>query len=49
LNAESAKDRILAVFPELQLKTIKAIGRGWDSAAFLVNGETVFRLPTARG
>jgi aminoglycoside phosphotransferase (APT) family kinase protein len=45
LNAESARGRILAVFPELQLKTIEAIGRGWDSTAFLVNGETVFRLP----
>jgi aminoglycoside phosphotransferase (APT) family kinase protein len=46
LNAESARGRIRAVFPQLQLETIEAIGQGWDSTAFLVNGETVFRLPT---
>jgi aminoglycoside phosphotransferase (APT) family kinase protein len=32
-------------FPDLRLRSVEVIGRGWDSTAYLVNGETVFRLP----
>jgi aminoglycoside phosphotransferase (APT) family kinase protein len=43
----AAITRIRAAFPELRLRTIETIGRGWDSTAFLVDGETVFRLPSS--
>jgi aminoglycoside phosphotransferase (APT) family kinase protein len=32
-------------FPELRLATMRLLGEGWDSTAWLVDGEWVFRFP----
>ncbi len=36
---------VRADFPELDVHTIRALGEGWNSSAFLVNDEWVFRFP----
>lgn len=46
---EAATTQIRGAFPELRLKTVTVIGQGWDSTAFLVDDEIVFRLPNAGG
>jgi uridine kinase len=41
----AALDAALAqAFPELRLHRVEVLGRGWDSTAYLVNRELVFRL-----
>lgn len=32
-------------FPDLEVRSIKYLGSGWDNAAILVNDDTVFRFP----
>jgi len=36
---------LAAALPQLRVETLQVLGRGWDSTAYLVNGELVFRLP----
>ena len=33
-----------AEFPELDFETVEPLGEGWDHAAFLADGELVFRV-----
>ncbi len=40
-----ANQSIAAQFPELRGKAVEPFGSGWDNAAFLVGGTTVFRFP----
>jgi aminoglycoside phosphotransferase (APT) family kinase protein len=40
-----ARRLIGAAFPELRLDTIRLLGEGWDSTAWLVDEEWVFRFP----
>lgn len=45
IDAAFALDRIAAQFPEYKGAAIEPIGEGFDNAAFLLDGRTVFRLP----
>ena len=40
-----ARRLIGARFPELRVATMRLLGEGWDSTAWLVDGEWVFRFP----
>lgn len=44
-SMEQYKQLLVADFPQLEVKSIKYLGSGWDSAAILVNEEFVFRFP----
>lgn len=46
LTAEQAREILHIAFPDLEIETIEFLGAGWDSQAFLVNGEIVFRFPS---
>lgn len=45
VDAERARAMIAARFPELRAERIERLGQGWDNAAYLVDGEAVFRFP----
>lgn len=45
IDAGFARNRITAQFPEFSGVSIEPIGEGFDNAAFLMGGRTVFRLP----
>lgn len=45
IDAEFARNRISAQFPEYSGASIEPIEEGFDNAAFLLDGRTVFRLP----
>lgn len=40
-----AERAIRDCFPDFHLNTIDFLKAGWDSAAFLINGDTIFRFP----
>jgi aminoglycoside phosphotransferase (APT) family kinase protein len=48
LNAKAAKALIESQFPSLTVRHIQYLHEGWDSAAFIVNREYVFRFPKRR-
>jgi len=48
VSRELARALIEEQFPELMPVEIEPLGCGWDSAAYLVNCEVVFRLPQRR-
>jgi len=45
IDAAFARSLIAETFPELAPVEAELLGHGWDNAAFLVNGEYVFRFP----
>jgi aminoglycoside phosphotransferase (APT) family kinase protein len=45
IDPDFAGATIAAQFPEFEGATVEPIGEGFDNAAFLVGGATVFRLP----
>ncbi|HLZ70344.1 MAG TPA: phosphotransferase [Dehalococcoidia bacterium] len=49
MNARAFRDLLRACLPELPLRSVRRLGAGWDSDAFVVNGGTsgplVFRFP----
>ena len=48
IDATLAKRAIAEQFRTLELRDVVPIGEGWDNAAFLVDGKTVFRFPRRR-
>jgi aminoglycoside phosphotransferase (APT) family kinase protein len=48
VDAALAKRAIAWQFRTLEIRDVVAFGSGWDNAAFLVNGELVFRFPRRR-
>jgi aminoglycoside phosphotransferase (APT) family kinase protein len=48
VDAALAERTIAGQFRPLEIRTIVPFGSGWDNAAFLVNGELVFRFPRRR-
>ena len=42
------KQRLETDFSDLLVKSLEIIGDGWDNVAYLVNEDTVFRLPKPR-
>jgi aminoglycoside phosphotransferase (APT) family kinase protein len=48
LDERLARELIEAQFPSLPIGSIRYLHQGWDSAAFLINEEWVFRLPKRR-
>lgn len=48
LEDELAARLIARQFPRLAPVRIEPLGTGWDNAAYLVNGDTVFRFPRRR-
>ncbi len=43
---DSLVERLIrSQFPEMPLRSLERIGLGWDNAAYLADGDTVFRLP----
>ena len=38
-------DALQSDFPALEIETLTALGEGWNSSAFLVNEQWVFRFP----
>ena len=45
VDAERARALIAARFPGLRADRFEPLGQGWDNAAYLVDGATVFRFP----
>ncbi len=45
VDAELARRLIAAPFPQFAQASVRAIGSGWDNAAFLVEEHLVFRFP----
>jgi aminoglycoside phosphotransferase (APT) family kinase protein len=45
VTAELAARLVAARFPQLGAPSLTPLGEGWDNAAFLVNGQWVFRFP----
>ena len=45
IDAELASRLISAQFPALDARSVEPFAVGWDNAAFLVDGKTVFRFP----
>lgn len=45
MATEQAVKILRTAFPDLEIETAEYLGEGWDSRAYLVNGETVFRFP----
>jgi aminoglycoside phosphotransferase (APT) family kinase protein len=48
VDAAFAKRAIAWQFRTLEIRDVVPFGSGWDNAAFLVNGELVFRFPRRR-
>jgi aminoglycoside phosphotransferase (APT) family kinase protein len=48
VDAELARRLIAAQFPELRAESVEPAGLGWDNAAFLGDGEVLFRFPRRR-
>jgi aminoglycoside phosphotransferase (APT) family kinase protein len=48
IDAGLAARLIARQFPDLRRATIEPLGAGWDNAAFLVDGDLVFRFPRRR-
>ena len=48
IDAALAKRAIAEQFRRLEVREVVPIGEGWDNAAFLVDGERVFRFPRRR-
>jgi aminoglycoside phosphotransferase (APT) family kinase protein len=48
VDAELARRLIAAQFPDLRGASVEPAGSGWDNAAFLVDGELLFRFPRRR-
>ena len=46
VDAALAERLIATQFPEFAAATFEPFGSGWDNAAYLVGGCTVFRLPS---
>jgi aminoglycoside phosphotransferase (APT) family kinase protein len=44
-NAARYRAAIAAAFPDLAIRSIRFLAEGWDSAAWEVNGELIFRFP----
>lgn len=44
-----ARTLVAACFPALAPRRVEPLGTGWDNAAFLVDGEWVFRFPRRAG
>jgi aminoglycoside phosphotransferase (APT) family kinase protein len=44
---EAFESTVNRALPDLRIERVGLVGRGWDSTAFLVNDEIVFRLPNA--
>ena len=49
MEPQEVRGRISAVFPELEVVTVSPLGAGWDSEAWLVNEELVFRFALRHG
>ncbi len=47
-DIQAAKKTLEKDFPDLEIKAFTFLGNGWNNIAYLVNNETVFRLPTQR-
>jgi aminoglycoside phosphotransferase (APT) family kinase protein len=45
VDADRARTLIRARFPQMRAERLERLGQGWDNAAYLVDGETVFRFP----
>ena len=45
---EKVTDKLQSDFPDLIVSSIELLGAGWNNIAYLVNGETIFRVPTDR-
>lgn len=45
LDSDIALQLIKEQFPELEAKTIRLLGIGWDNKAFLINDTIIFRFP----
>jgi aminoglycoside phosphotransferase (APT) family kinase protein len=49
MEAGEVRKRISAVFPEIEVVTVSPLGTGWDSDAWLINEELVFRFALRPG
>jgi len=45
LDAGTVRTLLHSQFPSLSLTSLRYLGEGWDSAAYLVNDEWIFRFP----
>jgi aminoglycoside phosphotransferase (APT) family kinase protein len=45
VDGEWARRLIGAAFPEIELRSLKLLGEGWDNTVWLVDGHWVFRFP----
>jgi aminoglycoside phosphotransferase (APT) family kinase protein len=48
LNAESVRALISSQCSPLEIRSVRYLGEGWDSAAYRINEEWVFRFPKRR-
>jgi aminoglycoside phosphotransferase (APT) family kinase protein len=48
LDADGLRKLLEVQFPELAPVSFQLIGEGWDSEAYEVNGELIFRMPKRR-
>lgn len=45
VDAQLARELIRDQFPEVELRSLRLLGEGWDTVVWLVDGEWVFRFP----
>jgi aminoglycoside phosphotransferase (APT) family kinase protein len=45
VDEDLARQTLKSDFPDLHVETICSLGEGWNSRAYLINGEWVFRFP----
>jgi aminoglycoside 2''-phosphotransferase len=49
MEPQDVRARINTVFPEIEIVTVSRLGAGWDSEAWLINDELVFRFALRPG
>lgn len=49
MEPAEVRGRISSVFPEIEIVTVSPLGAGWDSEAWLINDELVFRFAVRPG